>query len=60
MVFDIGKQKLACPYCDTLCTVAEYRLNNAAEYVNDNYTVSSYRCKNCGAELTAPEEQTVA
>ena len=60
MVFDIAKQKLTCPYCDNLCTVAEYRVNNAAEYVNDNYTVSSFRCKNCGAELTAPEEQTVA
>ena len=60
MVFDIGKQKLVCPYCDTECTVKEYRLNNAAEYVNDNYSVSTFRCKNCGAELTAPEEQTVA
>ena len=60
MVFDIGQQKLICPYCDTTCTVKEYRLNNAAQYVNDNYTVSSYRCRNCGAELTAPEEQTVA
>ena len=60
MVFDVGKQKLVCPYCDTTCTVQEYRLNNAAEYVNDNYSVSTYRCKNCGAELTAPEEQTVA
>ncbi len=60
MVFDVGKQKLVCPYCDTTCTVHEYRLNNAAEYVNDNYSVSMYRCKNCGAELTAPEEQTVA
>ena len=60
MVFDVGKQKLICPYCETSCTVHEYRLNNAAEYVNDNYSVSMYRCKNCGAELTAPEEQTVA
>ena len=60
MVFDVSKQKLICPYCDTLCTVEEYRLNNAAEYANDNYSVSTYRCKNCGAELTAPEEQTVA
>ncbi len=60
MVYDVGRQQLACPYCDTVCTVREYRLNNAAEYVNDNYSVSTYRCKNCGAELTAPEEQTVA
>ena len=60
MVFDIGRQQLVCPYCDTVCTVQEYRVNNAAEYVNDNYSVSTYRCKNCGAELTAPEEQTVA
>ena len=60
MVYDVAKQKLVCPYCDTTCTVYEYRQNNAAEYVNDNYSVSTYRCKNCGAELTAPEEQTVA
>ena len=60
MVYDIGKQKLACPYCDTLCNVYEYRQNNAAEYVNDNYLVNTYLCRNCGAELTAPDEQTVA
>ena len=60
MVYDVAKQKLVCPYCDTVCTVADYRQNNAAEYVNDNYSVSTYRCRNCGAELTAPEEQTVA
>ena len=60
MVFDVGQHKLVCAYCDTACTVHEYRQNNAAEYVNDNYSVSAFRCKNCGAELTAPEEQTVA
>lgn len=60
MVFDIGKQKLVCPYCSSESSVKEYRLNNAAEHVNDNYSVNVFRCKNCGAELTAPEEQTVA
>ena len=60
MVFNVEKQQLVCSYCDTSCTVKEYRQNNAAEYVNDNYSVSTFRCKNCGAELTAPEEQTVA
>ena len=60
MVFDVGQHKLVCAYCDTACTVQEYRQNNAAEYVDDNYSVSAFRCKNCGAELTAPEEQTVA
>ena len=60
MVYDIEQQKLVCHYCDTVSTVAAYRQSNAAEYVNDNYSVSTYRCKNCGAELTAPEEQTVA
>ena len=60
MVFDVGQHKLVCAYCDTACTVHEYRQNNAAEYVDDNYSVSAFRCKNCGAELTAPEEQTVA
>ena len=60
MVFDVGQHKLVCAYCDTVCTVQEYRQNNAAEYVDDNYSVSAFRCKNCGAELTAPEEQTVA
>ena len=60
MAYDIAQKKLICPYCDTACTVQEYRQSNAAEYVNDNYSVSTYRCRNCGAELTAPEEQTVA
>ena len=60
MVYDIGKQQLACPYCETLCNVEEYRQDNAAQYVNDTYCVNTFLCKNCGAELTAPEEQTVA
>ena len=60
MVYDVGQHKLVCAYCSTVCSVQEYRQNNAAEYVNDNYSVSTFRCKNCGAELTAPEEQTVA
>lgn len=60
MVYDVGQKKLICAYCDTACTVQAYRQNNAAEYVNDNYSVNTFRCKNCGAELTAPEEQTVA
>lgn len=60
MVFNVEKQQLVCAYCDTACTVKEYRQNNAAEYVNDNYSVNTFRCRNCGAELTAPEEQTVA
>ena len=60
MVFDVAQHKLVCAYFDTVCTIQAYRQNNAAEYVNDNYSVSAFRCRNCGAELTAPEEQTVA
>ena len=49
MVFDVGQHKLVCAYCDTVCTVQEYRQNNAAEYVDDNYSVVAFRGKNCGA-----------
>ena len=60
MYFDIGKQVLKCSFCDTEKTIAEYKSVNEAEEQKMTYDSVVYTCRNCGAELTAPDEQTVA
>ena len=60
MVFDIPKQALQCVHCGTVLPVTEYSQNNAAYYSSDTYQANLYTCRSCGAELIAPDEQTVA
>lgn len=60
MYFDIGKQMLKCAYCDTTKTIEEYKSVNEAEEQKMTYDSVVYTCRNCGAELTAPDEQAVA
>ena len=60
MVFDITNQCLVCGYCDTRQTIEEYKANNEAEEQKMTYDTVVYTCRNCGAELTAPDEQAVA
>ena len=60
MVYDIEGRQLHCPYCDTRMGLGEYGHSNAAQTVQDAYLVNLFLCPNCGAELTAPQEQTVA
>lgn len=61
MVFDVERQELSCPYCSSLVTLEAYTLSNAAQQVNEqSYCANMFLCPSCGAELTAPEEQTVA
>lgn len=60
MVFDITNQALKCSYCGTRLSIEEYKGSNEAEKQPVTYDSVVYTCRNCGAELTAPDEQTVA
>ncbi len=60
MYFNISKQLLKCSYCDTEKTVEEYKAVNEAEEQKMTYDSVVFTCRNCGAELTAPDEQAVA
>lgn len=60
MYFNIGKQMLVCTSCDSERTIAEYQSNNEGEVQQTTYDTVVFTCRNCGAELTAPDEQAVA
>jgi DNA-directed RNA polymerase subunit RPC12/RpoP len=60
MAFNVSTQALKCRHCDTDMQIDEYDLTNVAEADKDTYTVTVYKCPNCGAELSAPDDQTVA
>ncbi len=60
MAFNVPNQALKCGHCDTDMQIDEYDLSNVAEEDKDTYTVTVYKCPNCGAELSAPDDQTVA
>lgn len=52
--FNPATQKLECPYCDSSFDADTYYKDNEC------IKVDTYCCKNCGAELLAPEEQIVS
>lgn len=60
MVFDIAEQQLKCEFCNSRMTIQKYKSNNEGETQQMTYDTVVYTCRNCGAELTAPDEQTVA
>ncbi|NLJ70417.1 MAG: hypothetical protein GX328_03000 [Clostridiaceae bacterium] len=60
MAFNVPTQALKCGHCDKDMQVDDYSLSNEAEMNKDTYTVTVYTCPNCGAELSAPDDQTVA
>ena len=60
VIFDIQHQYLQCSYCGATMPVETYSQNNAAQYSSDTYNANLYTCRSCGAELVAPDEQTVA
>ena len=60
MVFDIAEQQLKCEYCNNRLTIQKYKSNNEGEKQQMTYDTVVYTCRNCGAELTAPDEQAVA
>ena len=60
MAFNVPTQALKCGHCDKDMPIDDYGLSNDAEVNKDTYTVTVYTCPNCGAELSAPDDQTVA
>ena len=60
MTYDIKDKLLKCEYCNSSLTIDEYRTDNEADHQSDTYEMNVYTCRNCGAELVAPDEQTVA
>ncbi|MBR5931908.1 MAG: hypothetical protein IKZ95_07800 [Lachnospiraceae bacterium] len=60
MVFDIAEQQLKCEFCNSRLTIQKYKSNNEGETQQMTYDTVVYTCRNCGAELTAPDEQAVA
>ena len=60
MAFNVPTQALRCGHCDTDIQIDDYDLSNDAEVNQDTYMVMIYTCPNCGAELSAPDDQTVA
>ncbi|NLL92146.1 MAG: MFS transporter [Ruminococcaceae bacterium] len=60
MAFQVPTQSLKCSYCESDMQIEDYTLSNEAEVSKDTYTVTIYGCPDCGAELSAPDDQTVA
>ena len=60
MAFNVPTQALKCGYCESDILIDDYYLSNEAEVSKDTYTVTVYGCPDCGAELSAPDDQTVA
>ncbi len=55
LVFDIQTQTLKCQHCGSSMNVEEYHTNNQADAQTDEFGVHTYTCRNCGAELSAPD-----
>lgn len=63
VIYDIEKSKLKCVSCSSTFDVEQYDIDNSAEKTEGSslsMNMDAYLCKNCGAELDVPEEQTVA
>ena len=58
VIFDIPSQQMKCLYCGTLTPPQQYNVNN--EVKESTYETNVYVCRNCGAELTSPDEQMVS
>lgn len=63
IVYNITQEKLECEYCKTTFDVNELGTDHSGHNVTESMngiTMDTYQCRNCGAMLSAPEEQTVA
>ena len=60
LYYNIKRGKLRCSHCDSEIAVGNYDLNNNAEETSDEYGVTSYTCKDCGAELLSPDNSIVS
>lgn len=61
LVYSISLKKLECEHCKSTFDVETYSEKNEGTKNSDSFLqMDTYCCKNCGAELQAPSEQTVA
>ena len=63
MEFNAAEQKLKCPYCDTVCEIADFEekpdhYESSAETYSDE-SLHVYSCNNCGGQIIM-DENTVA
>ena len=58
MIFDIPSQQMKCVYCGTQMPPENYDIKNEVD--PSKYETNVYVCRNCGAELTSPDEQMVS
>lgn len=59
LTYNIELGKLKCISCDSTFSVESYTGNDEGEWIPD-MQLDTYVCRSCGAQLCAPEEQTVA
>ena len=60
LYYSIKDKKLKCVNCGSFTEVEEYRLKNDAQEVTDTYGLSSFVCRNCGAEILASDDEAVS
>ena len=60
LFYNIERGKLRCSHCNSEILVGKYNLDNNAEEASDEYGVTSYVCKSCGAELLSPDNSIVS
>lgn len=61
LFYNISKQNLECEYCKAQVKIEDYKEKNAAvKEAGETIQVSTYNCRNCGAQLACPPEQMVA
>ena len=60
LYYNIKRGKLKCSHCDSEIIVKDYDLKNDAEESQSEYGVTSYLCKDCGAELLSPDNSIVS
>lgn len=58
IIFDIDRQKPVCEHCSTAFNVEDLGPGIAQNVTT--YETSVYVCKNCGAEVTSPDNQVVS
>lgn len=59
LLYNIKRGKLKCEHCSSEIPVKDYNIKNQAEETKDQYGVTAYVCRNCGAELLSPDNSIV-
>lgn len=60
LYYNIHRGKLKCEHCNSEIAVKNYQLDNKAEESSDEYGVTAFICRNCGAELLSPDNSIVS